>query len=212
MRLYMFRQAHDILWGEIDRSPCGATVGFARCYISALFGISLLASALPVSAQDVIDRHREYNVKAVSLYAIGRYVKWPDGVFSQEQSPFVIGIFGTNPFGNTLERIAQKKTIQGRTIVVRAYATLEDYMPCQILFVTRATLPSTEAQLLEKMQGQLVLLVGEATGFATRGGAINFFVDGNNVRFELNTDQALESHLVFNAKMHNLGTHVSTVR
>jgi len=76
--------------------------------------------------------------------------------------------------------------------------------------VTRSTLLADEARLLKNLQGHPILFVGESNGFATRGGTINFFVDGNNVRFELNADQALQSHLVLNAKMHQLGTRVST--
>jgi hypothetical protein len=34
--------------------------------------------------------------------------------------------------------------------------------------------------------GGPVLLVGESNGFATNGGAINFFSDGNKIRFEIN--------------------------
>jgi len=187
-----------------------ATIALSRSLTFALWGLSLLAPPHPANAQHVIDSRREYNVKAVTLYAIGRYVKWPDSVFPNEQSPFVIGIFGSNPFGNTLDRIAQKKTIHGRSMVVRQFATVEDYQPCQILFVTRSTLPTDEARLLETLQGQPILFVGESSGFATRGGTINFFVDGNNVRFELNADQALQAHLVLNAKMHHLGTRVSS--
>ncbi|NOY42624.1 MAG: YfiR family protein [Planctomycetes bacterium] len=183
-----------------------------RYLIFALFGFSALASQSPANAQSTIDPRREYNVKAVTLYAIGRYVNWPESVFPNEKSPFVIGIFGLNPFGNTLDRIAKKKTIHGRAIVVHQFATMEDYEPCQILFVTRSTPPNDEAQLLENLEGRPILFVGESSGFATRGGTINFFVDGNNVRFELNADQALQSQLVLNAKMHNLGTRVSSIK
>ncbi len=190
-------------------NPCALLVR-ARSLIFALFGFSVLASHVPANAQTTIDPRREYNVKAVTLYAIGRYVDWPESAFPDEQSPFVIGIFGVNPFGNALDRIAQKKTIHGRAIVVHEFASLKDYEPCQILFVTRSTPPSDEARLLESLEGRPILFVGESSGFANRGGTINFFVDGNNVRFELNADQALQSQLVLNAKMHNLGIRVSS--
>ncbi len=185
--------------------------GWGRGLVVALVSLGILASSKPASAQTVIDSRREYNVKAVTLYAIGRYVRWPESVFPDEQSPFVIGIFGSNPFGNTLQRIAQKKTIHGRPILVKEYATLEDCAsPCHILFVTRSVPPDQEAQLLERLQGASVLLVGESSGFANRGGTINFYLDGNHVRFELNPDQALQASLVLNAKMHSLGTRVAS--
>jgi len=209
----MNNQTYDILnHGIAPHFSCRRT-GFGRGLVVAVILLGMLPLLEPVSAQNTIDTHREYNVKAVTLYAIGRYVKWPESSFSNEQSPFVIGILGPNPFGNTLQRIAEKKTIHGRAILVNEFATIKDYAsPCHILFVTRSTPPADEEELLEKTQGLPVLLVGESVGFGIRGGVINFYVDGNHVRFELNADQALRSQLVLNAKMHNLGTRVSSTR
>jgi len=131
-----------------------ASAGLGRGLVVALLSLGVLASFRPAIAQTVIDSHREYNVKAVTLYAIGRYVRWPESAFPDEQSPFVIGILGSNPFGNTLQRIANKKTIHGRTILVKEYATIEDCTsPCHILFVTRSVPPDEEMQLLESLQG-----------------------------------------------------------
>jgi len=127
--------------------------GLGRSLVVALFSLGILASSSPTHAQNGIDSHREYKVKAVTLYAIGRYVKWPESVFADAQSPFVIGILGSNPFGNTLHRIAKKKTIHGRAILVQEYATIEDCTSvCHILFVTRSIPADEEAQLLEKLQ------------------------------------------------------------
>src|SRR5450432_1916809 len=57
------------------------------------------------NAQEAIDPRKEYNVKAVSLYAFGRYVTWPETAFQTADSPFVIGVLGDNPFGDALEQI-----------------------------------------------------------------------------------------------------------
>jgi YfiR/HmsC-like len=165
-----------------------------------------------VQAQDAIDPRLEYNVKAVSLYAFGRYVSWPENAFSSGSSPFVIGTFGGNPFGDALERIAQKKTLNGRTIVVRQIDRPEDCTNCHILFVTRGVTSEMEVKLFEHAAGKPVLLVGESPGFAERGGVINFYHSGTNVRFELNPDKSLENKLSLNAKLLTLGTRAATRR
>jgi hypothetical protein len=161
-------------------------------------------------AQDAIDPRLEYNVKAVSLYAFGRYVSWPEDAFSSGTSPFVIGTFGGNPFGDALERIAQKKTLNGRPIVVRQIDRPEDCADCHILFVTRSVSSETEGKLFQHAAGKPVLLVGESPGFAERGGVINFYPSGSNVRFELNPDKSLENKLSLNAKLLTLGTRAAT--
>ena len=46
--------------------------------------------------------------------------------FRVDDSPFVIGVLGGNPFGDALERIAAKKTLNGRPIVVRQLAAPDE--------------------------------------------------------------------------------------
>jgi hypothetical protein len=161
-------------------------------------------------AQDVIDERREYNVKAVSLYAFGRYVSWPESAFHHAESPFVIGVLGGNPFGDALERIASKKTLNGRPIVVRPLSAVHQATDCHIVFVTRRVSADLQDELFVHVAGKPVLLVGETPGFAERGGIINFYQSGSNVRFELNPEKGVESQLSLNAKLLSLGTRASS--
>ncbi len=159
--------------------------------------------------QDAIDPRLEYNVKAVSLYAFGRYVTWPEKAYPSADSPFVIGTYGGNPFGDALQRIAQKKTLNGRRIEVREITDPSEIANCHILFVPRNVSKETEAELFQHAAGKPVLLVGESPGFAARGGVINFYHSGGNVRFELNPDKSVESKLSLNAKLLTLGTRAT---
>jgi hypothetical protein len=174
--------------------------------------LALVAFRQSASAQDMIVTRLEYNVTAVSLYAFGRYVTWPPSAFENDGSPFVIGIFRENPFGDALERIAKKKTLNGRTITVRQIDLPNDCVECHIVFVPRSVSQSTEQEVFERVAGKPVLLVGESPGFATRGGVVNFYYSGSNVRFELNPEKGSESNLSLDAKLLTLGTKASTRR
>lgn len=167
---------------------------------------ALVLVATPAAAQSVLGGQREYNVKAVSLYAFGRYVTWPTSAFPSDASPFVIGVLGGNPFGEALSQIAAKKQLNGRAIEVRQVTLPAESLACHLVFVTRAVTPEMEKQLLDLARGQPVLLVGESPGFKERGGIINFFVSGANVRFELNPEQGAMSQLSLNAKLLSLGS------
>ena len=174
--------------------------------------LGVVAAVQTTGAQEMIDSRLEYNVKAVSLYAFGRYVTWPVSAFEGASSPFVIGTFGGNPFGDALERIAKKKTLNGRAILVRQIDQPEQCVECHIVFVPRSVSQAMEAKLFEHAAGKPVLLVGESPGFAARGGVINFYQSGSNVRFELNPDKSVENKLSLNAKLLTLGTKAATRR
>jgi uncharacterized protein DUF4154 len=194
-----------------NRFP-GAGSAFEICvrFVQVLICLatSLCLDAVPSRGQDVVDTRKEYNVKAVTLYAFGRYVTWPNTAFDKPDSPFVIGLFGSNPFGDALNQIAAKKNLGGRPIVIRQFTAPEECSNCHILFVAASVPSETEAKLFEKLARKAVLVVGESAGFAERGGIVNFYQSGDNVRFELNPDKANEAQLSFDAKLLSLGTKV----
>jgi YfiR/HmsC-like len=202
----------DKLFAVMVRRLVQACLGDGVRMVRIALGCSVLVFCgdFALQAQEIIDPRLEYNVKAVSLYAFGRYVTWPEAAFPSAKSPFVIGTIGGNPFGDALARIAQKKTLNGRAIVVREIEKPEQCVECHILFVTQSVSQEVETALFQQAAGKPVLLVGESPGFAERGGVINFYHSGSNVRFELNPDKGVENQLSLNAKLLTLGTRAAT--
>jgi hypothetical protein len=166
-----------------------------------LLGVVRPALAQPEDSSEV---SREYAIKAAYLYQFGRYVQWPSGTFPNERAPLVIGVLGVDPFDGILDEIARTKRVEGRPIAIRRFATMAEYKPCQILFVTASVSPEQKALAFEKAQGTTLLLVGEEPGFAERGGKINFFLDENKVRFEINMEIAKQDRLKISSKLLSL--------
>jgi len=71
---------------------------------------------------------------------------------------------------------------------------------CQIVFVSSSEIPHL-ADIIEAVQGENVLLVGETNGFAASGGTIEFTLEDDRVRFAINTDAADRSGLKFSSKL-----------
>jgi len=53
-------------------------------------------------------------------------------------------------------------------------------------------------------QQSAVLLVGEESGFAKQGAVVNFFIESNRVRFEINTEAARRAQLKISSKLLSL--------
>jgi hypothetical protein len=161
-----------------------------------------LPQAMQVRAQSgeaVINR--EYPLKALFLYNFGGYVEWPVEAFQSAEQPFVIGILGTAPLEENLVDISATKKIGGRKIVIRHFASLDAIKPCQILFIARDISPQNQRLAVEKLRNQPVLVVGETEGFAGQGGSVNFFVESNKIRFEINVDAAKRQQLKISSKL-----------
>ena len=128
----------------IGRLPSGWR---RRCLARVVLALLAAASVARGQGTNVAN---EYNVKAAFLYGFSRYVEWPAAAFADVHSPFVIGVLGSNLFSDRLDVIAAAKKIQERPIVVRRFPSLDDYTPCQILFVPKETSPETRAAAIEK--------------------------------------------------------------
>jgi hypothetical protein len=175
--------------------------------------VVLLAVAHPLCAHGqppaAIDRRQEYNVKAAYLYSFGRYVAWPEESISGGE-PFTIGVLGSDPFGGALDRIAERKQVFGKRIVIRRFQDVDDYQPCHILFVPKTVSAQEQTSVMERIGQQPVLLAGEIPGFAERGGTVNFFLSGGTVRFEINVDAVKQRGLRVDAKLLSLARPVKS--
>ena len=185
-----------------------------RCFLGTLahlvFGLAIFLAAWAgplrgraAFGQTEIDPRQEYNVKAVYLYSFGRYVVWPKSSMS-DREPFTIGILGGDPFAGALDRIAQKKQIGRKRIVIRRFKSAADYQPCHVLFLSKSVSAEEQSAVISKVGKQPVLLVSEIPGFAVRGGTINFFLIDGKVRFEISLDAAKRQGLSVDAKLLSL--------
>ncbi|MBC8117680.1 MAG: YfiR family protein [Candidatus Saccharimonas sp.] len=162
-------------------------------------------------AQQGVVIDREYELKAAYLYQFARYVEWPKNAVPGDDTTFVIGVLGQDPFGIHLDRIAAAKTIQGRKIVVRRFASAKDYQPCHILFVASgSTGAGDEKSAAERLTAALaatagshVLLVSDSANFAHKGAVINFHVDPqqNRITLEINRDSERRAGLKISSQL-----------
>lgn len=194
-------------WHTGGRGPRAPRI---RCLLAV--GVVLLAGGAlgPAAEQDAtLSTNREYAIKAAYLYQFGRYVQWPAASFADSRSPVVIGVLRHSPVSDVLEEIARTKQIEGRPISIQRFASVADYKPCHILFVSAAAGPEQTAAAIERVKNSPVLLVGEEPGFAQQGGIINFVREDNTIRFEVNADAARQWQLKISSKLLSLATIVN---
>ena len=145
----------------------------------------------------------EYLIKAGFIYNFAKFVEWPATAFAQSDSPIVIGILGTDPFGNLIDRIVENKKIGARGIVVKRLkwgTDLKDLKECKILFVGASEKAHLD-DLVQIVKSLPILTVGETPGFAERGGVIRFVLEDNRVRFEINVEAARQADLTISSRL-----------
>lgn len=153
------------------------------------------------------DRNSEYQVKAAFLVNFARFVEWPPQSFGGANDPLMLGVYGNGLFGAALEEAVLGQRIDGRPAVIRRTSQLSALRSCHVVF-----LPASEINHFRELSNSLgdlgVLLVGETEGFAESCGVINFIVENERVRFEINPSAAARVHLKISSKLLELAVIV----
>lgn len=159
---------------------------------------SFLAAAMTVAAQSA--RAPEYQVKAAFLYNFAKFVEWPAQAFPGSFVPFRICVLGRDPFGDTLTNVVQGKSISGHAILSLQVQSPAEARSCHVLFLSQSD-PETLKQGLDRLRGLPILTVGESADFLALGGMINFVLEEDRVRFEINLEAAERHHLKLSSKL-----------
>lgn len=145
----------------------------------------------------------EYQVKAQLLVNFATFVTWPGKVFSNTNSPLVIGISGKDPFEGFLEAAVEahsRSRRTGRALVIRRVSTETEMKACQILFVASSERRRWR-ELKQRLKGAPILTVGETEDFLDQAGVINFLLKGQLVRFEISLESAKAAGLRLDARL-----------
>jgi len=172
----------------------------------SLRGIRLtlaLVGAAVSTCQVSMAQQTEQDVKAAFIYNFTKYVAWPSSVFESGASPIVVGEVGADSLDGALESTLGSRTVDGRRFVVKHFHWGQDLSGCQVLFVPSSEMSS--ASQLSQLKDRPVLVIGESPGFAKRFGIINFVLDANHLRFEINAQAAREAGLTISSKLLTLG-------
>lgn len=166
--------------------------------------LCLLGLTLPASRAAEQAPPLEYQVKAAFLLNFTKFVEWPRDGFADAASPISICLAGDAPIGQVLEQMAQGESVNGRKVVL-VRAPPEPAKSCQVLFVGKG---EKEVPKLLSAVGPSVLTVGEAEGFLSDGGMINFVIDNRRVRFDINQKAVGNSALKLSSKLYNVARQV----
>lgn len=143
---------------------------------------------------------REYQVKAAFLFNFCQFVEWPADAFTSAGAPFVIGVYGDNPFGHYLEETVAGEKVDGHPVAVRYFNSVENLGDCKILFVSAPGKHESE-EVLSSLKGKSVLTIGDAPYFLAQNGMIKFVTRNKNIKFQINLDETKNAGLVLSSKL-----------
>jgi hypothetical protein len=145
-------------------------------------------------------RPNEYQVKATYLYNFGRFVKWPGTMPAGKGDSFSVCVIGQDPFGSILDSTLAGEALDGKPVVLRRISKPQDAGECRILFIS-STEEKHLSEIITALNQSGVLTVSDMPGFTRRGGMIQFVLEGDRVRFEINLASAESARLVLSSEL-----------
>lgn len=189
-------------------SKCALSKCAVRWGVLLLLSLSMFLTVGQNLSHAQTTINREYRIKAAYLFNFGRYTQWPKDYWKNKETPFVIGILGTNPFGTSLDQIATHKELQGRKILIRYFKDIKEYQPCQMLYISVSVPIDKQRAIIAKLANSKVLLVGEQHAFLQEGGMVSFLLEENKVRFGVNLAPINRDNLKISSKVLKLAAIV----
>jgi hypothetical protein len=138
-------------------------------------------------------------VEAVYLLNFGKFVEWPAKVDAPGES-FTICVLGQYPFGPALDKTIAGESIDGRKVAVRRITKPQEAMNCRILFISLSE-ETRLPDILKTLDNASILTVSNVPKFSQLGGMIQFVVEANKVRFEVNLARAERAGLSLSSEL-----------
>jgi hypothetical protein len=140
--------------------------------------------SLPAGAQQ-----NERSIRTAFVFNLTRYVEWP-----RRNDELKICSIGEGSIGQTLQRVLNGKSSDGRVIRILTSPTPDELNQCAILYVSE--LSSNDARTaLDRVRGKDILTIGEDDKFVREGGMVGLVKDGDHIRIEVNVDAAKAANL-----------------
>jgi|SRR5579862_795524 len=161
-----------------------------RIFLAAAFSVPAITAAQGQGGA------LEQAIKATYLVKFSSFITWPDKTFSSPTSPLVICIAGADPYGAALDQAASGQAVGQHPVEIHRIAAGAPPAGCQILFAGEAALTTLDAAARSP-----VLTITDQPASSSRKGIINFVVQDNHVRFEIDNRAAVDEGLQVSSQL-----------
>jgi hypothetical protein len=194
-----------------------------RAYNLMVLVLALFVIPIMSEAKAETTASREYQVKAAFLYNFIMFVEWPAEKMADINDPIIVGIIGSDPFGDAFDPVKDKK-VKGKNVVIKRFKGIEELKTggsdkskphpqieaireCHVLFICSSEKTHLK-EIISLIENDNVLTVSDVENFLDAGGIINFVMEEKKVQFEISVVSCEKANLKISSKLLRLAKRV----
>ena len=143
-------------------------------------------------------------IKANYIYNFAKLVDWP---IQSKKGNFIITVMGNTNVYNQLVKKYSSKTIGSQPIEIKKVTNAGNISKCHVLYIEKEFNAQLN-QVIKTLENSNTLIVTDKTGALSQGSAVNFTLQENNLKFELNLGNALKHKLFIGSTLKSLALYV----
>lgn len=192
------------------RAVCGPSI-FSKLRRSAvLFAATILGLVCLTGGAGAAQL--DHAVKARFLVNFTLYTYWPRSAFFDRQAPVNICLYGRDPFGRVLDRLAGAHQYvadedQRRSLNVWRTETVSELTDCHVVFVSGEEITPA---LMGDITAPHRLIVGDSGDLTRNGGHIRVYRGDDGMQFEVNLNAVNRAQLQLSSQLLRLASVVSS--
>jgi hypothetical protein len=191
---------------HIAVAPAGRQLWIHRSFRMPRAIPAVLCLLFAVSGALGQQKPSEYQVEAAYLYNFGRFVEWPAQAVNAA-GDFTICVLGDDPFGPALDAVLAGGKIGNRSVAAKRISSPRDSAGCRILFISISEV-NRLSKVIDALDKSAVLTVSDIPQFSRRHGMIEFVLEENRIRFEVNLAAAQRAGLLLSSDLLKVATVV----
>jgi hypothetical protein len=145
----------------------------------------------------------EQELKAAALNQVVHFVRWPTSSFLDSSSPFVIGVYGRDPFDGVLDDLVRGENVSGHPIKLVHCFTPEAAANCHAVFISSADLRMAD-RLVHELSSRSILTVTDGQTVESLGAIIALTVSEHRIHIFANLGAARKANLALSSKLLSL--------
>jgi hypothetical protein len=166
----------------------------ARRFAAAVLTLIAL-TGVPASSQS----SSAAGLKGAYLVNFTQFVEWPADAIPGG-APLALCVVNDSAVADALEQTIKGRTVNGHALILRRLKAGEPLPTCHVLYLAGSDL-KRPADVIETLNGKLVLTVSDASRFSRTGGMVELFLEDGRMRFAVNVDALRRAQVILSSRV-----------